>query len=285
MYLHGNIDILPSMPTANRGSMTSTKQQHLALVLILVSVSALALQTPLSTLVHAQEQSIQSIVTINASGIAFRMEDGSSPSATLTLTGSSENDVNEKLGDLSGVLQIGSTVYNVSNGQGEGNMQGIIEINADAGGDQNLILHGTNRNGDVVFNFPESKLSTQYSLYLVGQLSSSGNSFTPLSSDTSFGLQSNSESSLSSQANISSSFSTQNSSSSEVSSSTTQNESENTTMTPTFTPVPSITQTVTSIAPLAQAGNSTTIVTVTANVTVTVTTTSTVANTTITVHP
>lgn len=286
MCLYGNIDILPSMPTANCGSMTSTKQQHLALVLILVSVSALALQTPLSTLVHAQQQSTQSIVTINASGIAFRMEDGSSPSATLTLTGSSENDVNEKLGDLSGVLQIGSTVYNVSNGQGEGNRQGIIEINADAGGDQNLILHGTNRNGDIVFNFPESKLSTQYSLYLylVGQLSSSGNSFTPLNSDTSFSPQSNSESSLSSQINNSSSSSTQNGSSSEVSSSTTQNESENATMTPTFTFVPSITQAVTSIAPLTQADNSTTIVTVTANVTVTVTTTSTVANTTITVH-
>ena len=258
----------------------ATKQQHLALVILLVSVSVLALQTPLSGLVHAQEQT--QIVIINASGIAFLMEDGSSASATLTLTGTSQNDENEKLGDLSGTLQIGSITYNISNGQGEADRQGIIEIIADAGGDQNLTLHGTNRNGDLVFNFPESKLSSQYSLYLVGQLSSSSNSFSSPSSKSSFSSRSNSISSPNSQSSSNNSFTNQ--SSSEASFSITQKESENATMTQTVTSTKSTTQSATSAPPITQASNSTTVVTVTANVTVTVTTTSTVANTTITVH-
>ena len=235
--------------------MMSTKRQHMALVILLVSVSVVALQAPLSSLVRAQQLGF---VTINASGIAFRIEDGTSASATLTLTGTSQD---EKLGDLSGTLLIGSLTYNISNGQGEANRRGIINILADAGDNRNLTLYGTNRNGDLVFNFPESKLSPQYSLYLVGQLSSSNSSSSP-----------SSESSIPNQ------------SSSEASSSSTQNENENATIIQIVTSAQPTTQSATSAPPITQAGSSETVVTVTANVTVTVTTTSTVANTTITVQ-
>lgn len=261
--------------------MIQTREKHLALSILVVCVSVLALQTPLSSLVHAQVILTQSSVMLSATGIAFRIDDGSTTSATLMLTGNMQNDQNGKLGDLSGNLQIGSITYNISNGQGEANRQGNIEIIADAGDQQNLTLHGTNRMGDVIFEFPESELSSQYSLYLVGQLSSSGNSlFSSPSSESSFSSQSNSSSSRSAQSSSNFLVSSQ---ISEFSFGITQNATENTTIAQTTTSAPSIAESATSTVPTTQPSSLTTL-TVTANVTVTVTTTSTVANTTITVH-
>lgn len=146
----------------------------MALVLLLICASVLALQSTIPTFVQAKQGLTQSLVTISVCGQAFSMENQSAASVRLILTGISQDDGNNlKIDGLDGILQIGSTNYTISTGQGELHETGTIGIRADVS-DKNrnmeLLLLGSNQNGNLVFDVPQSKLASQYFLYLSGQL-------------------------------------------------------------------------------------------------------------------
>jgi len=146
-----------------------------ALAILLVTVSLIALAP---TFISASKPNQVGAIQINATGQATPLNKGkgTSSSATLSLTGSALTEGNGqlKLQDLSGLLQIGSTNYAVSNGQGDVNNKGTVEINAKTNGGNNkneLVLHGSLQGSNIMFDSHESKLSSMFFLALSGQAS------------------------------------------------------------------------------------------------------------------
>lgn len=163
------------------------RQLEFAFAALLIVVSILA-QQPRMILAAPNQQGT---VSINATGQAFPIGNGngkgkgnnkgSQSSATLTLTGNAGMDGNElKLSGLSGMLQIDSTNYPLSGGDGEGNKHGNLEIQTQSnGGDgMELVLHGSMDGNNVFFTNPQSKLASLFFLSLSGQITINVNSGT-----------------------------------------------------------------------------------------------------------
>ncbi len=161
--------------------MTLQKHRN-ALALMILTVSLLSLAP---TLTSADQQKQGGPIQINATGQATPLNEGkgSASSASLTLTGSAYTEGNGelKIQDLTGHLQIGSVNYTLTNGQGDVNKQGDIEITAKTNGDNHkdeLNLHGSLQGSNIAFNSRESKLSSLYFLTLAGQASITMNTST-----------------------------------------------------------------------------------------------------------
>ena len=163
--------------------MQRIRKRQLAFAALLLSVSLLALQPGITLADRKQQQ--QGTISINASGQALPIGNGngngkgnhnnSPSSATLSLTGTLFSDGSEmKIGGISGSLQIGSTTYPFSGGEGEGNNKGQLEIQTKTGGGQHgmeLVLHGNMQGSNVAFTQPQSKLASLFFLSLNGQVS------------------------------------------------------------------------------------------------------------------
>lgn len=152
--------------------MTVQKPRN-TLAMMLLAVSLLSLG-PSITVADQQRQYVS--ITINASGQALPIRGkGQSAQASLHLTGLVNMEANGelKIKNLAGSLTIGSVTFQLSNGHGESYNKGKLEIQAKASGpeeDENEVdLHGTIEGNSVVFDSPESKLSSLYLLSLSGQ--------------------------------------------------------------------------------------------------------------------
>jgi len=154
--------------------MTTTKRQT-AIALTLLMASLIALSPAISF-----EKPLQApgTIYITANGQAFTKGSakctGTGSNATLTLTGPMQTERNNeiKLKNLSGSLTIGSTNYAISDGKGEVNKKGKLEINGktlSGGRKLELVLHGTMNNGKIAFDCSQSKLSSLFFLSLTGQ--------------------------------------------------------------------------------------------------------------------
>jgi len=155
-------------------AMTTRKRQT-AIALTLLMASLVALSPAISL-----EKPLQApgTIYITANGQAFTKGSakctGTGSSVTLTLTGPMQTEgKNEiKLKNLSGSLTIGSTNYAISDGKGEVNKKGKLEINGKtSNGDRKLelILHGTMNDDKIAFDCSQSKLSSLFFLSLTGQ--------------------------------------------------------------------------------------------------------------------
>jgi hypothetical protein len=174
--------IYPS-PTRNteRWELVKIRTGQLALAVLLVAVSVLALQPPFT---QADQRSQLGTLALGASGLATPIgkgNSGSTDSATLSLNGIvySNNGGQFKSGGITGWLEIGSTNYTLSDGQGEENSHGRLQIGLNANGGKHhleLILNGNMQGNDVNFTSPQSKLSDLYFLSLNGQITLSPNS-------------------------------------------------------------------------------------------------------------
>jgi len=160
-------------------------KKQLAIATLLIAVSIIALQP--TTLAYPNSQGT---ITLNASGLAFPIGDGKNKgtqnSATLSLTGNVGFDDNQlNVGGLSGDLQIGPTIYSLSGGQGEGNKNGELEIQAKSNSGKDnleLVLHGNLKGNNVTFTQPQSKLASLFFLALTGQITVHSSSTTTISS-------------------------------------------------------------------------------------------------------
>lgn len=130
---------------------------------------------PSTTIGRSEERS--ALVSIKAGGKAFSDSKGKASRtfscAALTLYGSVQLKGGGALGldDLAGSLQIGLGNYTIAHGEGEVNKKGKIQINAltsDAGKELELILHGSTRGDNVVFDSKKSKLFPLHFLSLKG---------------------------------------------------------------------------------------------------------------------
>ena len=159
----------------------NTQKRKLAFSLFLMLISVLALAPALT---FADKPQQNGTFTINATGQAIPIggkKGSSSSSASLTLTGSVRSDDGSKMkiGGATGSLVIGSDTYTLSDGQGEANKHGSIEIQSKTNGGNHkleLVLHGNIGSNGVTFTLPESKLSSLYFLFLSGQITVNLNS-------------------------------------------------------------------------------------------------------------
>lgn len=181
--------------------MTIQKHQF-APALLLLAVSLFALRPP-STV--ADQQHAAGTININATGQATPIKKGKGQvptSATLILTGSAHTEGNGevKINDLTGSLQIGTSyfAFAILDGHGEMNKHGEVEINAKASDGNHkfeLELHGNIQGNNIVFNSPESKLSSLYFLSLSGQATLSITTSTTSTSTTTSKSESETETS------------------------------------------------------------------------------------------
>lgn len=147
------------------------KPHQIALIPLLMIVAVLSLHSPFIV----ADQETNGTINISASGSAVEIgKNKGQATASLILTGTvaAKDNGKLKINALTGNLQIGSTNYFIADGHGESNKNGEIEINARASdGNRNLELklHGTMQSGSVIFDSNESKLSSLYFLFLIGQ--------------------------------------------------------------------------------------------------------------------
>ena len=156
--------------------MLTTQRRQITLAVLLLSISLLSLQPGFT---NADKNQNTGTITIDASGQATPLGKGKGSgfpgAAILTLTGlvHTEGKDELKLGGLTGGLQIGSSNYPITEGKGETNNHGTVEINAKASDGNRkleLKLHGRIQGGNVFFYQPESKLAPLYWLSLSGQV-------------------------------------------------------------------------------------------------------------------
>jgi len=176
--INGTLIYLAPMPFTDKesGSKMNTQKRQFGLALMLLTSSVLAL---CPTLTFEKPQHGSAVVSIKAGGQASpdakAKPSSALPRSALTLYGTVEAEGNGalRLDNLAGSLQIGITYYTITNGKGEVDKKGKIEINAKTTSDSNkkleLILHGDSKGKNVAFNSKESKLSSLYSLSLKGQ--------------------------------------------------------------------------------------------------------------------
>jgi len=148
-----------------------TAHQYLPAVLFLI-LSIFSL-TP--TFTRADQQSQPETITIDASGQAAAISSGPSGAASLKLTAEAYNNSNGWLmiQNVTGVLQIGSTDFTITGGQGSASKVGAIAIFADTTtGKGQLILHGFMNGNSVTFGAPSQLASTSY-LTLSGNINNS----------------------------------------------------------------------------------------------------------------
>lgn len=257
--------------------MTPQKRRYL-LAIMLLAVSILTVAPSLS---RADQQSQNGTIAINASGQGTPIDKKSTCGpATLSLSGSvnSEDNSQFKIKDITGNLQLGSNTFSISNGQGEANKKGTIQINAKSNGHGDhgyeLVLHGNLQGTSVNFDSKESKFSSLCFLSLSGQANINVNSEQSSSNTSEGDGEDHSSTSAALQTVTQTVTATQT-----VSNATTKTEFSNHTITESLSPPLNVTTTVT------QLNNQTITITTTqtvANSTITQTSTTTVANVTIT---
>jgi len=163
-------------------------KKQLAIATLLIAVSVIALQPTTQAYPNSQ-----GTITLNAMGQAFPIGNGKNKetqnSASLSLTGNVGFDGNQlNVGGLSGDLQIGPTIYSLSGGQGEGNKNGELEIQAKSNSGKDnleLVLHGNLKGNNVTFTQPQSKLASLFFLALFGQITVNSSNTTVSSGSTS----------------------------------------------------------------------------------------------------
>jgi hypothetical protein len=154
------------------------QKQKAAIAALLIAVSVLSLQPGITL---AAPNSGSTAISMNAFGQAVPIgggeNKGSQTNATLTLLGNCRHVGNQlKFTTISGTLQVGSTSYSLSGGQGESNANGELEIRAKSSrnkGNLELVLHGYLQGNNVTFTQPQSKLASLFFLSLAGQLDDS----------------------------------------------------------------------------------------------------------------
>jgi len=153
----------------------TVRNRQIALVLALLVSSTISLYPAIA---FEKPQQGSTPISIDAYGQAFSIPKAKSKSVTadasLTLLGSvqSKGQGEMKLYALTGTLRIGSTNYTITEGKGEVNNEGSMEIKgktSDGNRTLELALHGCIQGTNVTFTQPESKLSSHYFLSLTGK--------------------------------------------------------------------------------------------------------------------
>jgi hypothetical protein len=150
-------------------------RQH-AIALLLMVIVLLSLSAKLA---FADDNNPGNL-TLVATGTATPLGNSGTPapsSAMLTITGSVSSDGNNlKFFDLTGRLAIGEVSYQVTDGQGQSDQSGNLQLNATSIGGQSgtetseLVLQGSMQSDLVTFDPSKSQLGSQYSLSLSGQV-------------------------------------------------------------------------------------------------------------------
>ena len=166
MFLNANIDILHSISHGEK-SMKSTHQQIFAALLLTISLLAM---TP--DLLHADQHSQSESIAIGATGQATAIGSGPSGAASLNLTAFAYKNSNQWLiiQNITGSVEIGSTIFKVTGGHGSVSAVGAMAIFADtASGMGQLILQGIMTGNSLTFSTPSQLASIAY-LELSGTL-------------------------------------------------------------------------------------------------------------------
>jgi hypothetical protein len=135
---------------------------HQYFVALFVTIAILSLAP---TLAHADQQSQPETITVNMTGQATAIGNGLSGASTLTLTASAYKNSNQWLmiQNVTGSLQIGSTNFQITGGQGSVSNSGAAAIFANTNsGKGQLILQGTMNGQTLTFGTPSQLASTCY---------------------------------------------------------------------------------------------------------------------------
>jgi hypothetical protein len=183
MYLVEHAIIIVHRRKRNR--MITIQLRHAAFAVLLISAAFLGLQPASTSTITTQPHGLGTI-KVNVSGVAVPIQhkhffaqpatptSTTTTTATLSLQGSLEGrgDCEDmQIDSITGTLVIGSTTYWIIQGHGIINKHGYVQITArTALGNHKyeLVLHGKLQGNNVVFNSPQSKLSSQYFLSLSG---------------------------------------------------------------------------------------------------------------------
>jgi hypothetical protein len=289
------------MPTGAEELKTPLTQQYFAVLFVTIIILSLA-----PALAHADQQSQPETISLNMTGQATAMASGLSGASTLNLTADAYENSSQWLiiQNATGSLQIGSTIFQITGGEGSVSKFGAVAILADTNSEKDqLILHGTMNGQTLTFDSPQSQLASTSYLSLSGTINENtgpiGNfSANPANTDENFtflttGLRNDTQTANSTATSAVQPQNTTNGQSVNMTStthasstlSTTLNNSTGSTIPPSGNAAPSSgTQAPANITVTrTQYLNQTISVTQTvANVTISYTVTSTVANTTIT---
>ncbi len=135
---------------------------HQYFVALFVTIAILSLAP---TLAHADQQSQPETITLNMTGQATAIGNGLSGASTLTLTANAYKNSNQWLmiQNVTGSLQIGSTNFQITGGQGSVSNSGAAALFANTNsGKGQLILQGTMNGQTLTFGTPSQLASTCY---------------------------------------------------------------------------------------------------------------------------
>jgi len=153
-----------------------TPLAHRYFAALLVTIAVLSLSP---TLAHATQQSQTETITVNMTGQATAIGSGLSGASTLNLTADAYKNSNQWLiiQNVTGSLQINSTTFQLTGGQGSISNFGAAAIFADTNsGKDQLILQGTMNGQTLTFDSPSQLTSTSY-LSLSGTINENTGSF------------------------------------------------------------------------------------------------------------
>ena len=157
------------MPTGAEEMKTPLTQQNFAALFVTIIILSLA-----PALAHADQQSQPEIISLNMTGQATAMASGLSGASTLNLTADAYENSSQWLiiQNATGSLQIGSTVFQITGGQGSVSKFGGVAIFADTNSEKKdqLILHGTINGQTLTFDSPQSQLASTSYLSLWGTI-------------------------------------------------------------------------------------------------------------------
>jgi hypothetical protein len=154
------------MPRGEKEMKAPLTQQCIVALLVTIAILSLA-----PTLAHADQQSQPETITLNMTGQATAIGNGLSGASTLNLTADAYKNSTQWLiiQNVTGSLQIGSTVFQITGGQGNASKFGAVAIFADTNsGKDQLILHGTMNGQTLTFDPPQSQLASTSYLSLSG---------------------------------------------------------------------------------------------------------------------
>jgi hypothetical protein len=148
--------------------MKTPRTREYLFATLFVAISLLSL---MPILAHADQQPQTERMTFNLTGEATPIGNGLSGTSTLNLTALTYKNADQWLiiQNVTGSLQINSTSFPVTGGQGSVNKLGEIAIFADTNSRTNqLILHGTMNGSSLTFTSPQSQLASISYLSLSG---------------------------------------------------------------------------------------------------------------------
>jgi len=167
-----NIDIPQVLSRRRKKSgMHSNRTRQILLITLLLAISIITLAPSIT---HASQQPPTNPITINATGTATAINNGPSGPTTLSLKANAYTAQNHWLmiQNATGTLTIGSSTFDIVNGQGSVNTYGDLAIFASTNASSSqseLILHGSVTGTSVSFD-PPSQLVSSANLSLTGTL-------------------------------------------------------------------------------------------------------------------